>query len=59
MAMGEGQSAETKPVKVPAWQIFYDDISLIFMLGMVIPVVMYIIWGLMEIISVPAEPPQP
>ncbi len=57
--MKEGETEEKQRVKIPAWQVFYDDISLIFMLGMVIPVVMYIIWGLMEIINVPVLPPQP
>jgi hypothetical protein len=43
--------------KIPGWQLFYDDISLIFMLGMVIPLLSYIIWGLMDIAKVPVAKP--
>jgi hypothetical protein len=44
---------EKEKERIPAWQLFYDDIFLIFMLGMAIPLVFYIIWGLMDIASVP------
>ena len=50
----EGEKAEKEgKEKIPAWQLFYDDIFLIFMLGMAIPLLSYIIWGLMDIAKVP------
>jgi len=34
--------------KISAWQVFLDDISLLFLLGVVIPTVLYVVWGVME-----------
>ncbi|MEK6680961.1 MAG: hypothetical protein AABY79_03250 [Nitrospirota bacterium] len=39
--------------RISRWQIFYDDLSLLFLLGMVIPAVFYIIWGVMELANAP------
>ena len=56
--MKEGEKTEKEGKdKIPAWQLFYDDIFLIFMLGMVIPLLSYIIWGLMDIARVPVAKP--
>lgn len=44
--MGEdGQGREP----IPTLQAFYDDIFLIFLLSVVIMIVSYTLWGLMEI----------
>ncbi len=43
--------------KIPRWQLFYDDIFLIFMLGIAIPLLFYVIWGLMDIANVPVAIP--
>ncbi|MEK6692048.1 MAG: hypothetical protein AABY44_01320 [Nitrospirota bacterium] len=46
--------------KMSFWQVFYDDISLLFLLGVVIPTVLYIIWGVMEYANAPTyTPPMP
>lgn len=42
--------------KVPKMQAFYDDIFLLFLLGIVVPTVSYTIWGIMEIANVPLAP---
>jgi len=34
--------------KISAWQLLMDDISMLFFLGVVIPTVIYVIWGVME-----------
>ncbi len=39
--------------RISGWQIFYDDLSLLFLLGMVIPAVIYILWGVMEYANAP------
>lgn len=48
---------EKEMEKIPRWQLFYDDIFLIFMLGVAIPLLFYVIWGLMDIASVPVARP--
>ena len=44
--------------KVPKIQAFFDDIFLLFLLGIVVPTVSYTIWGLMEIANSPLSPPR-
>lgn len=39
--------------KISAWQLLFDDISLLFLLGMVIPTVLYLLWGVMEYANAP------
>ncbi|MEK6589287.1 MAG: hypothetical protein AABZ11_01265 [Nitrospinota bacterium] len=39
--------------KVSMWQVFYDDLSLLFFFGIVIPTVFYLIWGVMEYANAP------
>ncbi len=38
---------------VSFWQVFYDDTSMLFFLGVVIPTCLYIIWGVMEYANAP------
>ena len=39
--------------KVPLAQVFFDNIFLLLILGLVVPIVFYTIWGLLEIASIP------
>jgi hypothetical protein len=39
--------------KVPLAQVFFDNIFLLLILGLLVPVVFYTIWGLLEIASIP------
>ncbi|MBI5181953.1 MAG: hypothetical protein HZA06_03450 [Nitrospirae bacterium] len=39
--------------RISAGQVFYDDLSLLFLLGMVVPAVIYLIWGVMEFANAP------
>ncbi len=42
----------------PRWQqIVFDDIFLILMLGLVVPTLFYLVWGLMDLASVPIYEP--
>lgn len=43
--------------KIPGWQIFYDDLMLIFVIAVAIPFLTYIVWGLMDIANVPVAKP--
>jgi len=39
--------------KVPLAQAFFDNIFLLLVLGLAVPIVFYLIWGLFEIASIP------
>ena len=49
--------AETKQEqdegRVPLAQVFFDNIFLLLVLGLAVPVVFYTIWGLFEIATIP------
>jgi hypothetical protein len=44
---------QDKDEKVPFAQVFFDNIFLLLVLGLAVPVVFYTIWGLLEIASIP------
>lgn len=44
---------------VPAWQVLYDNIWLLLILGVVVPTLVYTVWGLIEIMMVPQLPVAP
>ncbi len=39
--------------RISNWQIFFDDISMLFFLGVAIPTIFYVIWGVMELANAP------
>jgi hypothetical protein len=45
------------PQKVPLAQVFFDNVFLLLILGLAVPIVFYTIWGLLEIASIPLAPP--
>jgi hypothetical protein len=49
---GSPQAKESQE-RIPLAQAFFDNIFLILVLGIVVPVVFYTIWGLLEIASIP------
>lgn len=53
--MAEERKAQEKE-KIPKWQVVYDDLFLIFLLGAVILVVSYTLWGVMELANLPLWP---
>ena len=54
--MADTDTTTTKtpaPEKVPLAQVFFDNIFLLLVLGLAVPVIFYTIWGLFEIASIP------
>ncbi|MEK7847735.1 MAG: hypothetical protein AAB270_02300 [Chloroflexota bacterium] len=54
--MAEPAKAPGTEEKVPLGQVFLDDIFLLFLLGMSIPLVLYLGWGFMDLLNVPKMP---
>ena len=51
-------SQQQPPEDRPRWQqVIFDDIFLILMLGLVVPTLFYLVWGLMDLASVPFYQP--
>jgi len=46
----------TTPERLPLAQTFFDNIFLLLVLGLAVPIVFYTIWGLLEIASIPLAP---
>ncbi len=44
---------ETQPERIPAMQQILDNPFLLLFIGVTIPTVFYIIWGIMEIVTIP------
>jgi hypothetical protein len=42
--------------RVPAFQLMLDNPFLLLFLGIAMPTVIYIVWGIMEILSIPISP---
>jgi hypothetical protein len=43
-------------VRVPIMQRILDNPFLLLFIGVVVPTVFYIVWGIMEIVSIPIAP---
>lgn len=48
------ETRENEPIS--AWQTFYDNIILLLVLGIVVPTVVYTVWGLIEVMNIPQLP---
>ena len=48
--MADKREEEPRP---PLMQVIFDNIFLLLLIGIVVPVVFYTIWGLLEIASIP------
>ena len=51
MTIDPGESRE--PVRIPVMQRVMDNPFLLLFIGVVVPTVFYIIWGIMEIVTIP------
>ncbi|MBT5414791.1 MAG: hypothetical protein HOK81_09340 [Rhodospirillaceae bacterium] len=51
--MAESQGAPETPERVPVMQRVLDNPFLLLFLGVVIPTVFYILWGLIELTQIP------
>jgi hypothetical protein len=47
------QNENKEVVRIPIMQRMLDNPFLLLFIGVVVPAVFYIIWGIMEIISIP------
>ena len=46
----------TEPERIPVMQRVLDNPFLLLFLGVTIPAVLYVIWGVMEIVQIPLAP---
>ena len=42
--------------RIPAFQLMIDNPFLLLFLGIALPTVIYTVWGVMEILSIPISP---
>jgi hypothetical protein len=47
------QAPEPPPERIPFMQRLLDDPFLLLFLGVAVPTVLYLVWGVMEVASVP------
>jgi hypothetical protein len=52
--MDQNQDAKREPI--PVMQQVLDNPFLLLFLGVVMPTVFYIVWGIMEIVTIPIAP---
>ncbi|MBT8136802.1 MAG: hypothetical protein KJO54_07300 [Gammaproteobacteria bacterium] len=50
------ESSSNEPERVPVMQRVLDNPFLLLFIGVVVPTVFYIIWGIMEIVTIPIAP---
>ena len=55
MPQHESESAK-KPERVPFMQRLLDNPFLLLFLGVVVPTVLYMIWGILELVQIPVAP---
>lgn len=46
-------SVETEEERIPTMQKLLDNPFLLLFLGVAVPTVLYVIWGVMEIVTIP------
>ena len=56
LAMSEEDTGSQGIVRIPAFQKVLDNPFLLLFIGVVLPTVFYIIWGIMEIVTIPLAP---
>jgi len=55
--MSEKETAPAdEPVRIPFMQRVLDNHFLLLFLGVVVPTVLYIIWGIIELTGIPVAP---
>ena len=53
MAGSDPQSGGDEPERIPFFQRVLDNPFLLLFLGVTMPTVLYLIWGIMEIVQIP------
>ena len=54
--MSEEHTDSKDIIRIPAFQRVLDNPFLLLFIGVVVPAVFYIIWGIMEIVTIPIAP---
>jgi hypothetical protein len=55
--MSEKETApDQEPARIPFMQRVLDNHFLLLFLGVVLPTVLYIIWGILELVQIPVAP---
>jgi len=54
--MNQDIASTEEDVRVPIMQRIIDNPFILLFIGVVFPAVFYIIWGIMEIVSIPMAP---
>lgn len=49
-------SAAAQHERVPFWQRVLDNPFLLLFIGVVVPTLIYVIWGIMELVQIPVAP---
>ena len=57
MAGSDPQRGGDEPERIPFFQRLLDNTFLLLFLGVTMPTVLYLIWGIMEIIQIPLATP--
>lgn len=50
---GKEESEESESERIPVMQQILDNPFLLLFIGVTVPTVFYVIWGVMEIVSIP------
>ena len=56
MAETPNDPSEEQEERIPAMQSLLDNPFLLLFIGVVMPTVFYILWGIMEIVTIPVAP---
>lgn len=54
--MSEDSTGTQRFVRIPIFQRILDNPFVLLFVGVVVPAVFYIIWGIMEIVTIPIAP---
>jgi hypothetical protein len=54
--MNDSSQPEPRRERVPAMQQVLDNPFLLLFIGITIPTVLYVVWGVMEVASIPVAP---
>jgi hypothetical protein len=54
--MSDQPETQEKAERIPAMQQLLDNPFLLLFIGVTVPTVLYIVWGVMEIASIPIAP---
>lgn len=54
--MDDRPETDRQPEKIPAMQQLLDNPFLLLFIGITIPTALYLVWGVMEIASIPLAP---